>query len=270
VTLVSRRERAPGCASNLNLDELAAGDLDGDPRGAALRAHLASCDACRSRLAAREADPVLAPDAAALRPQVAALAARSARARRRRLAWSGAVGAAAAAAVLALVVRPGRGPDGERAKGAVALTLHVKRAPGAGAAGAAGAIEEVTGEGRLRAGDEVRFSLAPARPGHAVVLGLDAGPSVTVYVPAPGPAARAVAVAPPGPVVLPGSVVADATPGDEKIVAVVCDGDDATLPETLRQKAEAALARAGGRPEAVASLGTGCAEGAVLVHKEPR
>jgi hypothetical protein len=260
VTLAPRRERAPGCASNLDLDELAAGDLDGDPRGAALRAHLASCEACRSRLAARAADPVLAPDAAALRPQVAALAAQAARARRRRLAWSGAVGAAAAAAVLVLVVRPGREPEGERAKGAVALTLHVKRA--------AGAIDEVSGEGRLRAGDEMRFSLAPARPGHAVVLGLDAAPSVTVYVPAPGPAARAVAVAPPGPVVLPGSVVADATPGVERIVAVVCDED--TPPEVLRHKAEAALARAGGRPEAVASLGTGCAEGAVLVHKEPR
>jgi hypothetical protein len=264
VTLASRRERAPGCASNLDLDELAAGDLDGDARGAALRAHLASCDACRSRMAAREADPVLTPDATALRPQVAALAPR---ARRRRLAWSGAVGAAAAAAVLVLVVRPGREgipTFGERAKGAVALTLHVKRAANPGA------VDEVSGEGRLRAGDEVRFSLAPARPGHAVVLGLDAAPSVTVYVPAPGPGARAVAVAPPGPVVLPGSVVADATPGDEKIVALVCDGDDSTLPETLRQKAEAALARAGGRPEAVASLGTGCAEGAVLVHKEPR
>jgi hypothetical protein len=51
-------------------------------------------------------------------------------------------------------------------------------------------------------------------------------------------------------------------------VAVVCPAE--TPPETLRRQAEAALALAKGRPEDVASLGTGCLETSVLLRKEAR
>ena len=173
----------------------------------------------------------------------------------------------AAAAFLIAWGLPGGDPretaDG-RTKGALALTVHVKRA-----GGPAGTVDEVNAEGRLHAGDELRFTLVAAKPGHAVVLGLDAAPSVTVYAPAPtGAPAAPVRVDAAGMVTLPGSVVADDAAGFERIVAVVCD--KGTPPETLRRQAEAALTLADGRPERVTSLGTGCLETSVLFRKEPR
>jgi hypothetical protein len=278
VTGPAARRRPAGCPSSLALDELLAGDLEGQPEEAPLREHVAHCADCRAQLDARAADPVLAPDPVALRPWLESdLAVARARRRRRASRWIAAAGSAAAAGLLLFTLRGGpRAPAGEeRTKGALALTLHVKRASAAGAAPATTAtastatIEQINGEGQLRAGDEVRFSLSAARAGHAVVLGLDATPSVTIYVPAAagagGAPSRAIAIAPPGPVILAGSVVADATPGFERMVAVVCQQE--TAPETLRRQAQVALARAGGRPEAVSSLGTGCLESSVLLRK---
>jgi hypothetical protein len=148
-----------------------------------------------------------------------------------------------------------------RSKGGLALTAFVKRSSGAGAT-----IERIDGAGDLRAGDEMRFSVVSASPGYAAVLGLDAAPSVTVYVPSP-PAAVPVAVAAGGPLTLPGSVVADEIAGFERVVVVVCDAPQS--PRTLRDRALAALTQAGGRPELVSSLGTGCAEASVLLRKSP-
>jgi len=88
---------------------------------------------------------------------------------------------------------------------------------------------------------------------------------VTIYVPAAGATARPTPVEATRPVTLPGSVIADETSGFERIVAVVCPTE--TSPDSLREEARAALARAGGRPEAVASLGTGCVESSVLLRK---
>jgi hypothetical protein len=143
----------------------------------------------------------------------------------------------------------------ERTKGALALTTFVKRA--------SGAVEPVRSEGELRAGDEMRFSIVSARSGYAVVLGLDAAPAATVYVPsAPGqPPIRIDA----GTTVLPGSIVADETSGTERVMAVVCAVE--TSPDTLRARAAAALAGAQGRPESVTSLGTGCLESSIVMRK---
>jgi hypothetical protein len=179
-----------------------------------------------------------------------------------------AVGAAGAAALAVLFVarqqtRPGEGAASDLSKGALALTVHVQHAS---VGGLPSTIEPVNGSGRLRAGEEIRFSIAVAAPGFAVVLGLDARPSVRIYVPAAGAApAGPVSVGPTQSATLPGSVIADATQGFERIVAVVCP--TSISPEALRGKAEAALAEADGRPEWVASLGTGCSESAVLLRK---
>jgi hypothetical protein len=189
------------------------------------------------------------------------------------LAGTGVFAAAAAAGAVALAVlvvarqraRPEEGTASDLSKGALALTVHVQHAP---AGGLPSTIEPVNGSGQLRAGDEMRFSIAVAAPGFAVVLGLDARPSVSIYVPAAGATpAGPVAVGPTPSATLPGSVIADATEGFERIVAVVCP--TTISPETLRGKAEAALEEAGGRPERVASLGTGCSESVVLFRKTP-
>jgi len=263
---MAARRRKEGCPSDLDLDEMLSGDLAGQAREADLRSHVDGCPICGPRLAARQADSILAPDPLVFRPLLSSLAAT----RRARGRWLGVGGAFASAAVAGLVLWSHRGttPDessvdgADRTKGALALTVHVKRAA---ANGGTPTIEAVNGEGPLRAGEEMRFTVAAAHPGFAVVLGLDGAPSVTVYVPAAGSAAGPTPVEATRPVTLPGSVIADEASGFERVVAVVCPTE--TSPETLREKARAALAKAGGRPEAVGSLGTGCVESSVLLRK---
>jgi hypothetical protein len=265
MTSVVARRRKEGCPSDLDLDEMLSGDLAGVAREANLRRHIEHCAICGPRLAARQSDPTLAPDPLVLRPLLASMAATTRlRARRR---WIGLGSAFGSAAVAGLVLWGHRAapPDEasvDRNKGALTLTVHVKHAS---ADGRTAAVETVNGEGPLRAGEEMRFTVTAARPGFAVVLGLDGAPSVTIYVPAAGRAERPTPVEPTRPVTLPGSVIADETLGFERIVAVVCPTE--TSPEILRDKARAALATAGGRPEAVASLGTGCIESSVLLKK---
>ncbi len=257
MSFVTTRRRASGCPSNLELDELMAGDCAGQVSEARLRSHLEGCGDCRARLEAFSAVEPPTWSAAARRPPA-----------RRRFRWvlGVAVSLATATAALLLLPRSDGGPgemsDG-RTKGGLALTAFVKRAAGAGGART---VERIDRAGEVRAGDELRFSIVSARPGYATVLGLDAAPAVTVYVPAP-PAAAPVAVAAGGPLALPGSVVADETGGFERVVVVVCDA--AQRPSALRDRAAAALARAGGRPERVPSLETGCAESSLLLRKGP-
>jgi hypothetical protein len=265
MTSMATHRRKEGCPSDLDLDELLSGDLVGLARGVDLRRHIDSCAICGPRLAARQADPTLAPNPLVLRPLLSSLAATSrVRARRRWVGLAGAFGSAAVAGLVLWGHRAGS-PDetsGSRTKGTLALTVHVKHAS---AAGRTATVEAMNGEGTLRAGEEMRFTVAAARPGFAVVLGLDAAPSVTIYAPAAGSAARPMPIEGTRPVTLPGSVIADETSGYERIVAIVCPTEPS--PETLREKAQAALATAGGRPEAVASLGTGCVESSVLLRK---
>jgi hypothetical protein len=255
--------RAPGCVSDLDLDELLSGDLVGLPRASALRAHIDGCTRCRERLSAFEA--VEPPPAGVILSRVKEAGTRPPRTSRWPFALVVMTMGAAVAAAFVVVVRPSPGPGvgaDERTKGGLALTVFVKRA--------GGAVETVTRDGTLRPGDEMRFSLATGRPGYAVVLGLDAAPSVTLYAPyAPtAGAAQAIKLDSAGKTALPGSIVADETGGAERVVAVVCEG--ATPPEALRARAVAALTAAAGDPARVSSLGTGCLESGVLLHKEPR
>jgi hypothetical protein len=256
VTFAHTPERPAGCASDLDLDELLAGDLDGQPKELALRGHLDGCARCRARFAAFSA--VEPPPLAAPASVVAPASASWRRAPRWRWPVLGLLSGAAALAVLA-IFHVGTPRPGERTKGGLGLTVFVKRA--------GGAVDTVTQEADLHAGDELRFALASSAPGHAVVLGLDAAPSVTIYAPDPAAASTAIPIDATGSITLPGSIVADATAGAERVVALVCAA--ATAPEALRARASAALAAANGRPENVTSLGSGCLEASVLLHKKP-
>jgi hypothetical protein len=255
VTFSVPSQRAAGCASDLDLDELLAGDLAGQPGEASLREHLDVCGRCRDRMAAFT---IVEP------PPVARVLARlvstsTAERRRPRRAFAAAMmSAAAAAAVFAFVSLSRDHAETGRTKGSAALTVLVKHANGT--------TDAISGDGVLRPGDEMRFSLASAGAGFAVVLGIDAAPSVTIYVPA-APPARPVRVDGTGAALLPGSIVADDALGVERIVALVCAEE--TKPETLRAHALAALNAAGGNPERVSSLETGCVESSVLMRKQP-
>jgi hypothetical protein len=264
VTRPSTAPRSPSCPSDLDLDAILAQDLAGTAGSSRARTHVTTCARCRDRLAAFGAvDP---PAASAVWARlVDGAGGISDAARRRRRRWVGALATTFAAAAAALVLawrlgdRPAE-PDGERTKGAVGLTVTVKRANGD--------VEQVAGQGRLRAGDEMRFSLVTAAPGYAVVLGLDAAPSVSIYAPT-APALAPIRLEGAGEVTLPGSIVADATAGVERIVALVCP--TATSAEELRKRAQAALDRAHGDPERVEMLASGgCSQSVVLMRKEDR
>ena len=259
------RSRKPGCPSNLDLDELLAGDLAGDEREGRIRSHLGNCRECGARLAAH-GSVELPPLSTAVRAEHTRAMAERTRRRRKILGAFVLSGCAAVAVMVLLPIGPtSEEPLKERTKGGLALTVSVKRA--------GGRVDAVQGEGRLQAGDEMRFSLTASTAGHAVVLGLDAAPSVTLYVPgavtAPADSmAKAAWVEAAGVSALPGSIVADETAGAERVFAVLCPTP--RDPRALRDRATVALARAGGRPEAVNSLDTGCLETSVLLHKEPR
>jgi hypothetical protein len=252
------QRRPVGCASDLELEELLAGDLAGRPDEARLRAHVGGCARCQGRQAALSAEPSLQPDMNRWAPALAS--SRRALRRRRLFAASGVVIAAAAAAVILVVRTGGLDGSGDRVKGTLALTVHVKRA--------GGTVDRIAGGGNIRPGEEMRFELSSSAPGRAVVLGLDTVPSVTVYVPAVGGPRATVPVGATGPTVLDGSVVADDAKGFERVFAVVCETE--TPIETLRARAQAALVSAGGKPEAVSTLGSGCAEASVILRKQDR
>jgi hypothetical protein len=254
------RRRPEGCASDLELEELIAGELTGGSE-ARLRDHVAGCARCQARRASLAAEPVLKPDPEAWR-KLAGEQRGAGRPRRggvgRRIGAAAGVMVAAAAILLTwnLGRPPSPDPDvgGHRVKGTLALSIDVKRGDGR--------IDRISGDGVLHAGDEMRFAVTATAGGHAVVLGLDAAPAVTVY-------ASGAEVAAGTPVVLAGSIVADATAGFERVFAIACPA--AQSPETLRQLAGTALTAAGGRPEAVSSLGTsvmGCAEAFVTLRKQ--
>jgi hypothetical protein len=208
--------RSLACASDLDLDEILAGDLAGNAKEARMRAHLTTCARCRERLAAFGA--VEPPPFSVVRARLFKDDAKDDAVPRRRRRWIGGVAASCAAAAAGLLLAGRLGgqatePAGERTKGALGLTVMVKRANGA--------VDSVLGEGRLRAGDEMRFSLVTSKPGYAVVMGLDAAPSVTVYAPVT-PSSAPIHLDGAGTATLPGSIVADGTAGVERIVALVC------------------------------------------------
>jgi len=281
--------RPEGCPSDLALEELHAGDLAGSSREASLRQPLARCAFCHPRVAALSSKvPPMSPELreamGAASPSARPFAAPSEQSARRPARPMVALFALGAAAAVALVARPTlRGHDqaneketnDNRTKGTLTLTVLIRRADGR--------IDRVNGEGlngeaHLRESELMSFAVQTTQPSRVVVLGLDTAPSATLYVPyvppeslgQPAKQAAALPLETASATLLPGSIVADGRPGVERIFAVACPSEAALAPATVQTKATSALALAHGQPEAVTSLGTGCAEASVLLHKEPK
>ncbi|MGZ3442151.1 MAG: hypothetical protein ACXVDD_21680 [Polyangia bacterium] len=246
----SQQRRAEGCLSDLMLDRL----LAGEPVGASVEAHVAGCTECTARLGE------LRHERALDMPLVDELRLRPARVlplpRRR---WLIAAPIFAAAAVLLLLLLPRFRPlPSERAKGSpTALVLDVVVRHGDGT------VEALAPGKRVRAGDAVRFVVSTARPGHLVILGLDAAGKVSVYV-ADG--------ANPHPIVrgahqpMPGSIILDDTPGAERLVALECDARFPVADAVDAGRRQ--LDRAARDPRRVGALGLpGCAEATLTMDK---
>ncbi|HEX6835377.1 MAG TPA: hypothetical protein VF334_02335 [Polyangia bacterium] len=249
-----RQTRAESCLSDLALDRIVAGERVADE----VTAHAAGCARCTARLdALRRARDEMRPLLDAIRARAVDGGGRVVSLKRR--VWLSAMLPLVAAAALLLLFLPRllKPSTGEREKGSSALTLDVV------VRHADGHVEALAPDGRVRAGEAIRFLVTTPRPGHLVILGLDAAGKVSVYV-ADGddahPVARGQKQA------MPGSIVLDATPGAERLVALECE---ARFPVAAAVDAgRRSLDRAAQDPRRAGALGLpGCQEAALTMDK---
>jgi hypothetical protein len=246
----SRQRRAEGCLSDLALDRLVAGERVDAP----LEAHVAGCAGCTARLADFRREQL---EALPLLDELRARPAKITPLPQRR--WILALPIFAAAALVLFLFVPRLRPlPRERAKGtsaALVLDVVVRHADGK--------IEALAPGKRVRAGDAVRFVVSTARPGHLVILGLDAAGKVSVYVADgadPHPIVRGARQA------MPGSIILDDTPGAERLVALECDARFPVADAVDAGRRQ--LDRAARDPRRVGALGLpGCAEAALTMDK---
>jgi hypothetical protein len=217
--------RGEHCPSDLSLDCWLAGELT--PAAARVwEGHLASCEGCERRRAARlearrnfaqEAPPFASLVAAAqAAPHSAALGSGPVPRRRTSpLRWLGGFALAAAALIALALGTPWRGPPndgaGTRTKGGPASLGWVVRR---GERVFAGRPEQ-----SLRPGDGVRFTILARAPVFGAVIGLDASGQAIVYY----PEADELAWIEAGNQLLPAVIELDARPGDERLYAVFCE-----------------------------------------------
>ena len=250
----TKRLRDESCLSDLVLDRIVAGEPPVRPSPSAIELHLGSCAACSARLDQLRQERVLAE------PLLAAGRRRHRLAQRRRVWLTAAPVLFAVAATLLLLLMPRmREHLPERMKGgsgaALLLDVAVRHADGK--------VETLQPNGRVRPGDMVRFIVSTARPGHLVILGLDAAGKVSVYVAdgeAPRPIERGTRQ------VMPGSIVLDDTLGAERLVALECDlrFNVADAVDAGRRQ----LDRAERDPRRAGPLGLpGCFEAAMVMDK---
>jgi hypothetical protein len=246
----SRRRRPPGCLSDLTLDKLVAG---APATRATVEEHLATCMLCTQRL----------DELRRLNVRAALVLADGPGKLRRRLwrrTFVRASQALAAAAMLAFIVLLPiwRQPGHEREKGQglpLELALVARQADGR--------IVELASGGRVHAGDAVRFLLSTGRGGHVVVLGLDAAGKVSVYV---ADGERGLHVERGARQAMPGSIILDATPGAERVVALLCPERFAVSDAV--DAAQARLNQAEHDPHRTGELRLpGCAEVAWIMEK---
>lgn len=202
-----------------------------DPgRDAFVDAHLAGCDACAATLAAAEdADRAfaIAPPTALLRAAPAAPAPPRRRTRTLTL-W---LAPLAAAAIALLILAPWRdAPDVTRLRGGP-FDLEVWVHDGAEAR------QVATGD-TVRPGDRIGFRVKARRPGHLLVVGVDAQGHVYICYPQEAAASAPIPVTP-TPIELDQAMRFDAVAGRERLVALFCDTPIALdeVAETLRREA---------------------------------
>jgi hypothetical protein len=215
-----RRSVPDTCLSDLAFDELHAGEL-GVTSAQRAEEHVAACARCRDR---RQALLAAQRDFLEQYPTAPNLARRPAPRKGPRTYAVLVASLALAAAAVALVVRPRHEPEGARAaletrsKGGARLSFHVKRSD---------RIFEGADRERVKAGDQLRFSVANAPERHVAVFSRDGSGAATVYYPSE-PTSRA--LGPASETALDAAVELDATVGEETLVGVFCDSEFALEP----------------------------------------
>lgn len=190
-----------GHVSALALDALALDALD-EAEARAVRAHLASCSACR---ADQEA-------AAALRAEFATRVLPRGLPVRRPRRWPWLVVPAIAAAVVVFALWPRAAPVPDLAiKGGASWQVFAHRA---------GQTFPVHDGTELAAGDRIRFVVVPDRAAYLIIASVDGGGAVTIYHPYGGDHSAAIEG---DRIELADSIELDAAPGPERIYALLSD-----------------------------------------------
>jgi hypothetical protein len=227
-----------GHLSPLTLERLALAELGADAPAAL---HVASCPRCQAALAAIQAEDAALTPPAWLAPRRTAH-----RAPRHATRWLIPASALVAAAAALVIWQPAPPPIDDRAdtvriKGAGApleLSIYV-RSPRADAA----PRRVVSGE-QIAPGDEIGFEVRAARPGHLLVVGVDALGSVYIGYPQDGGGESAPHAASGLPEALPEALAFDDVPGRELLVAIRCDAPfslDALRPALIEGAERGAL-----------------------------
>lgn len=247
--------RSVDCVSDLTLDRLLAGELEGQPLSSATEAHLSQCAACHARHQALR-------EALTRFPQehfVSGLAAQ-ARARSRRFSApkvTAAVGSLLAlAASLLVVVHVSQGPT-ERVKGSEALSVVVKRLNGK--------VEPMLSGTKVSPGEAIRFRVVSPKAAWVFVVGMDSAGQVSPYAEGDGTGLPWTAGTD---AFLDGSIVLDQTLGPEQLVALFCAKP---LPaSTVLAAARGALTQSNGHPEKIHALSLDCVQRFFLLNKAAR
>lgn len=244
----SERENDIGrCASDLTIDRLLVDELDHDELHD-LEDHTARCPACKELIARRRQQAQAFCSRPHLQQEAAAVLARwqqerqtdpqPLRKRPRLPLWFPLLGglamAGAAAALLLLLLPPkpppppdelGQHSDRLRIKGGFSLTAFVKRGP---------SVTKARSGETFFGGDVVRFAYTSQISGYLALVGVDAGQVVTLYHPARGE--TAVAIAAGVGQALPGASELDETLGQETVIGVLCPRPFTTITVTRRAR----------------------------------
>ncbi len=247
---------------DLALERLVLEDLESD-EARTVRDHLSGCADCGERLEAIRAEmaaplPELAPVGrrAPVHAEEPGLFASL-----QRLRWFvGGVGAAVAAAAVALVVMMPSIEDelgGEFRDRGAALSFEVYRKDDKGA------VRVQDGDG-VRPGDRLGFRVASQEGGHLIVMGIDSTASAYPCYPSDPSSGPVAWTASPVPVQLDAAIELDATPGQERLIALLCERPVGF--EELTTELRAVVA--GTEPWAdLPDLHAGCLQRELRVHK---
>jgi hypothetical protein len=255
-----RQRTSPDCLSDLQLDQIVAGEAG---EQAAWEHHLAGCRGCAARLEARQSAFESFPDQLDLSTLSAVTVERvdSAGKTESRFGWRRwlmvVAPAAAAALLILLVVLPQKPRDTVRIKGKASFSLVVNRSG-----------KQFVGEsgGHYFAGDRLRFRISSENPVHLAVFDLESTGAVSCFLPVRGEASLEM---PAGKqMLLEDTIELDRSTGEEILVGLFCPSrfDPGQAEELLAgwdRKAESLAHLAG-------SLGPGCSAQRFLMNKQER
>tara|TARA_R110002096_G_scaffold239101_3_gene430809 strand:+ start:25901 stop:26710 length:810 start_codon:yes stop_codon:yes gene_type:complete len=261
--LFSDRRISEDCISDLQLDQIAVGELEGTDEGRLAEKHLEGCSSCSKRLLSFREEMQSFPDDIFLQGMVAkthrAVNAQQGHTRR----WQAAAGILVAAAAVLLWIGSSAPktartssearPGSERSKGSLAIEVIVRHADGQ--------VEAIVPGQVLHPEESIRFRISNQEPGYLTIIGVDSAQQVSHY----SPEGKPIRMKAGRKQVIDGSIILDASEGAERVFALLCQSS----PElsVLEAAVAAGLQAAGGHPQDIGRLEVECQQTSMWFSK---